>query len=107
MSFVTTEPAPITTFDAILTGRIVALLPIDTLFPIEVFFHIVLSPWAGPPDEKRSLIKTTPCPIKQSLPISTSSQIKVWDWILVFEPIFTLLWISQNGPTKTSSPRIH
>ena len=39
MSLVTTEPAPRTTLLHTVTGRIVALLPIETLSPIVVFFQ--------------------------------------------------------------------
>ena len=65
-----------TTLSQIRTGKIVELLPIDTLFPILVSFHFLVLPFAGPPSENLSLIKTTPCPMKQSLPISTNSHIK-------------------------------
>ncbi len=43
MSLVTTEPAPITTSSAILTGMIVALEPIETRLPITVSRHNSLS----------------------------------------------------------------
>jgi hypothetical protein len=34
MSLVTTDPAPITALTQILTGNIVAFVPIETLFPM-------------------------------------------------------------------------
>ena len=77
MSLVTTDPAPITTLSQILTGKIVALLPMETLLPITVCFHKELLPPAGRPVLNRSFINTTPCPIKQSHFTVTSSQIKV------------------------------
>lgn len=42
------------------TGRMVTLLPIDTLSPILVCFQSDLSPLAGPPFAKVSLINITP-----------------------------------------------
>ena len=78
ISLVTTAPAPITTPSQMDTGRSVALLPMETLFPTKVDFHFVRSPWAGPPSEKTSLMKTTPCPMKQSLPMVTNSQMNEW-----------------------------
>ena len=47
MSLVTTAPAPITTSSQILTGRIVALDPIETRFPIVVERHSSLRPAPG------------------------------------------------------------
>ena len=60
MFFVTTDPAPITTLSVIFTGNMVELEPILTLFPIVVFDHKVLSPFAGPPLVNLSLTKQTP-----------------------------------------------
>ena len=41
MSFVTTEPAPITVFSQTFTGSIVELEPIETLLPILVISSII------------------------------------------------------------------
>ena len=60
MFLVTTAPAPITALLQMEMGRIVALLPMDTLYPIVVLIQSDLSPCAGPPLEKRSLINITP-----------------------------------------------
>ena len=51
----------------------------ETPSPIFVLFHKSLLPFAGDPSENKSLINTTPWPIKQSLPMVTSSQIKEFD----------------------------
>ena len=104
MSLVTTEPAPMTTSSAILTGMIVALEPIETRLPITVSRHNSLLPRAGPPVENVSLTNITPWPTKQSSPIVTSSQMKACDCTRVRAPITTPFWISVNGPTKQSSP---
>ena len=48
MSLVTTEPVPITTLLQILTGKIVAFEPIDTLSPTTVLIQRDSSPFAGP-----------------------------------------------------------
>ena len=104
MSFVTTEPAPMTTSSHTETGRSVALLPMETFFPISVLLQRDFTPRAGPPVAKRSLMNITPCPIKQSSPIITSSQINVCDCTLVRLPIVTLRCISTNGPMNTLSP---
>ena len=47
MSLVTTEPAPITHPEQILTGKIVALLPIVTESSMIVCFQSFLLPFAG------------------------------------------------------------
>lgn len=104
MSFVTTEPAPITTWSQMLTGNTVAFVPIDTFLPIDVSLHLLLSPRAGPPSRKRSFTNITPCEIKQLSPMVTSSQINAWDCILLDAPIDTPFCISTNGPMKQSSP---
>ena len=49
MSFVTTDPAPITTLSQIDTGSIVEFDPIDTFVEIFVDFHFEVSPPAGEP----------------------------------------------------------
>lgn len=104
MSFVTTEPAPITTWSQMLTGNTVAFVPIDTFLPIDVSLHLLLSPRAGPPSRKRSFTNITPCEIKQLSPMVTSSQINACDCILLDAPIDTPFCISTNGPMKQSSP---
>lgn len=76
MSFVTTDPAPMTTLSHILTGRMVALDPIETLFPTCVAFQSSLFLCARLPLENVSLINMVPCEIKQSFPIVTSSHTK-------------------------------
>ena len=48
MSLVTTDPAPITTFEQMVTGKIVEFDPILTFSLISVFFHNCLLPFAGP-----------------------------------------------------------
>jgi len=89
MSFVTTEPAPTTTLSQIVTGRMVALVPIETLLPMVVGFHRSFRPQAGPPIWNTSLMNMAPCEMKQSSPMVTSSQIKAWDWIRARLPMVT------------------
>jgi hypothetical protein len=74
---ITTEPAPITVPPQMFTGKIVALDPMLTRSPILVDRHKSLRPCAGPPIANVSLVNITPCPMKQSSPISTNSQIMV------------------------------
>jgi len=76
---VTTAPAPITVPEAMFTGIIVALDPMQTPSPMRVERHNSLRPFAGPPDTNVSFINITPCPIKQSSPMVTNSHIKVCD----------------------------
>ena len=102
--FVTTLPAPMTTSLQISTGRMVALVPMETRSPILVGFHSARLPRAGPPVWKRSLTNMAPWEMKQSSPIATSSQTKACDWILVRLPRRQSFWISTKGPMKQSSP---
>ena len=78
MSFVTTDPAPITTSSHTVTGITVALVPTLTRSPNRVLAHWVRSPRAGPPMRNGSLMNMAPWLMKQSAPISTSSQMKAW-----------------------------
>ena len=59
ISLVTTAPAPITVSSIILIGKIVALLPIDTLFPI-IVGNQSLSSGEGFPDLNKSFVNITP-----------------------------------------------
>src|SRR5215475_3349249 len=103
ISLVTTEPAPMTTSSAILTGMMVAFDPIDTRLPITVSRHSSFCPLAGPPIAKVSLMNITPWPMKQSSPMVTSSQMKACDCTRERAPTFAPFWISVKGPTKQSS----
>ena len=73
-SLVTTEPAPMTIPSAIFTGSMVAPDPIATFCPM-VECNQSLGSGEGVPVLKRSLVKITPCPMKQESPISTREQI--------------------------------
>src|SRR5690348_18357606 len=77
------------------TTEIYTLSLHDALPILRVGFHSMGSPPAGPPVAKRSLMNITPCPMKQWSPISTSSQMKLWDW--------TFVWLDRKSTRLNSS----
>ena len=77
MSLVTTEPAPMTTSSAILTGMMVAFEPMETRLPITVSRHNVLLPSRRAAGRKRIVHEHYAMADKAVLLLMvTSSQIK-------------------------------
>jgi hypothetical protein len=91
---VTTAAAPITTLSHISTGKIVCIRTNGHFVTYFCWLPHGLISLCRTSFANKSLINT-PWPIKQSSPMVTISQIKVWDCILVAQPIKTSFEFQQ------------